>query len=94
MNVSQTVQSANLLAILKVKQTGQSALHFRKHKLKSVPLDYFFISSSTAAVIALTPVRNVGSGSGWNKLEWSEGSGLPDFLLASTLAGSIAPSQK
>jgi hypothetical protein len=42
----------------------------------------------------LTPVRNVGSGSGWNKLECNEGSGLPDFLLASTLAGSIAPSQK
>ena len=64
------------------------------HRLKSVPLRYFFNNSSTAAVIALTPVRNVGSGNGWNKLEWSDGSGLPDFRLASTLAGSIAPSQK
>lgn len=64
------------------------------HRLKSVPQIYFFINSNTAAVIALTPVRNVGSGSGWNKLECSDGNGLPDFLLASTLAGSIAPNQK
>src|ERR1051326_4206777 len=49
---------------------------------------HFFINSSTAAVIALTPVRKVGSGKGSNKLECSDGRGLPDFLLASTLAGS------
>jgi hypothetical protein len=53
-----------------------------------VPLDYFFINSSTAAVMALTPVRNVGSGNGWNKLEWSEGAA--DFRLAS-LAGADSP---
>ena len=55
--------------------------------------DYFFINSSTAEVIALTPVRKVGSGSGSNRLECRDGRGFPDFLLASTLAGSIAPSQ-
>src|SRR2546426_8818637 len=65
----------------------------RNHRLKSVPLTYFFISSSTAAVIPLIPVRRVGSGSGSNKLECSDGSGLPDFLAASTLAGSTAPNQ-
>lgn len=54
---------------------------------------YFFINSSTAVVIALIPVRRVGSGSGSNKLECSEGSVLPDFLAASTRAGSTAPSQ-
>jgi hypothetical protein len=30
---------------------------------------YFFINSSTAVVIALIPVRRVGSGNGSNKLE-------------------------
>src|SRR4029453_11275821 len=55
---------------------------------------YFFIKSNTAAVIALTPFRSVGSGCGWNKLECREGNGLPDFRLASTREGSIAPSQK
>jgi hypothetical protein len=64
------------------------------HQVCSFSLCYiFFINSSTALVIALTPVRNVGSGSGSNKLECSEGNGLPDFLLASTRAGSTAPSQ-
>ena len=43
--------------------------------------------------MALTPVRKVGSGNGSNKLECSDGRGLPDSLLAFTLAGSIAPSQ-
>ena len=65
-------------------------------KLNAVyPLDpcYCFINSNTAAVIALMPVRNVGSGRGWNKLECSEGSGLPDCRLAATFAGSTAPSQ-
>ena len=56
-------------------------------------VNYFFINSSTAAVIARTPVRRVGSGSGSNRLECSDGKGLPDFRLASTLDGSIAPSQ-
>jgi len=54
---------------------------------------HFFINSSTAVVIALIPVRRVGSGSGSNKLECRDGRGFPDFLLASTLDGSIAPSQ-
>src|SRR5215510_4962826 len=54
---------------------------------------YFFVNSKTAAVIAFTPVRSVGSGSGWNRLECSDGKGLPDFLAASTFAGSTAPSQ-
>src|SRR6266705_3205561 len=65
----------------------------RENDLTRSRKDHFFINSSTAAVIALTPVRRVGSGSGSNRLECSDGSGLPDFRLASTLDGSIAPSQ-
>lgn len=57
-------------------------------------LSYFFINSSTAKVMALTPVRSVGSGNGANKAECSEGNGLPVCLLSFTLSGSAAPSQK
>src|SRR5512138_1636478 len=52
---------------------------------------YFFINSSTTDVMAFTPVLRVGSGTGANKLECKEGSGLPDCLLAATLTGSTAP---
>src|SRR5437762_548648 len=62
-------------------------------KIPKSPPAYFFISSSTAEVIALIPVRRVGSGCGSNKLECSDGKGLPDFMAASTLEGSTAPSQ-
>ena len=54
---------------------------------------HFFINSSTAVVIALIPVRKVGSGCGSNKLECNEGRGFPDFAAAATLAGSTAPNQ-
>jgi len=54
---------------------------------------YFFISSRTTPVMAFMPVRSVGSGKGANRLECREGRGFPDFRLASTFAGSTAPSQ-
>ena len=54
---------------------------------------YFFISSRTTPVMAFMPVRSVGSGKGANRLECKEGRGFPDFRLASTFAGSTAPSQ-
>src|SRR5690348_16104978 len=38
---------------------------------------HFFINSNTAAVIAVTPVLIVGSGTGANSGECSEGKGLP-----------------
>ena len=44
-------------------------------------------------VMAMTPVRIVGSGSGANKGEWRNGRAVPAFLLSATLAGSVAPSQ-
>src|SRR2546422_4303901 len=55
---------------------------------------HFFINSSTAAVIALTPVRIVGSGKGAKSAECSDGSGVPVSLLSLTFGGSTAPSQK
>src|SRR5205085_4681274 len=55
---------------------------------------YFFINSNTAVVIALIAVRIVGSGTGANRAEWSEGSGTPVCLLWAILAGSTAPTQK
>jgi hypothetical protein len=42
---------------------------------------YFFINSITARVMALTPVRIVGSGTGQNGAECREGSGTPVFWL-------------
>src|SRR6185503_12157054 len=56
------------------------------------PVYYFFINSSTAEVIALTPVLNVGSGTGAKSAEWRPGNGTPDSRLCLTLAGSEAPS--
>jgi len=43
---------------------------------------------------AMTPVRNVGSGNGSNKLECKDGRGLPDLRLAAIFSGAIAPNQK
>ena len=44
--------------------------------------------------MAVTPVLMVGSGTGANLFECSEGSGLPVRLLSSTAAGATAPSRK
>ena len=55
---------------------------------------YFFINSSTALVIAITPVRMVGSGTGANLLECKLGSDCPVFLLSASFAGSTPPIQK
>src|SRR6185369_18004546 len=57
------------------------------------PVYYFFINSSTAEVVAFTPVLSVGSGTGANRAEWRPGSATPDSRLAFTFAGSDAPSQ-
>src|SRR4029077_13833927 len=57
--------------------------------------DYFFIRSSTAAVIATMPVRIVGSGTGANLLECRVGSGaVPGFFDSANFAGSTAPTWK
>ena len=54
--------------------------------------NYFFIRSSTAAVIATIPVRIVGSGTGANLLECKLGSGdAPGFFDSAILVGSTAP---
>jgi hypothetical protein len=52
---------------------------------------YFFIKSSTALVMAMSPVRMVGSGTGANLLECKLGNGVPVFLLSAAFAGSTAP---
>src|SRR4026209_2262253 len=54
---------------------------------------YFFINSSTAAVIAFTPARMVGSGTGANNAECSDGTGFPVRLLSARTFASVAPSQ-
>src|SRR5882724_4089275 len=54
----------------------------------------FFINSNTAEVIALTPVRSVGSGNGANNAECSEGKGVPVARLCFTFSGSTAPREK
>jgi NAD-binding of NADP-dependent 3-hydroxyisobutyrate dehydrogenase len=46
------------------------------------------------AVMATTPVRIVGSGTGANCGEWVAGNGTPVRSLSFTLVGSEAPSQK
>src|SRR5206468_5397547 len=48
-------------------------------------------SPTTAAVIALTPVRRLGTGSGWYRDEWIEGSGSPFARAAATLSGGMVP---
>jgi len=53
--------------------------------------NYFFISSSTASVMATTPSLIVGSGTGANLLECKLGSGAPVFSLSAIFAGSTAP---
>ena len=53
---------------------------------------YFFIKSRTALVIAITPVRIVGSGKGANLLECKLGNGAaPGFLEAAIFSGATAP---
>jgi hypothetical protein len=59
-------------------------------RVASLP-GYFFISSSTAFVIPINPVRIVGSGTGANLLECKLGRGAPVFLLSAAFAGSTAP---
>jgi len=63
-----------------------------EHRLGS--LSYFFINSSTALVIPITPTRIVGSGTGANLLECRLGRGVPFFLLSAIFAGSTPPIQK
>src|SRR5437763_10402121 len=60
----------------------------------SLTTAYFFMSSSTTEVMALTPVRSVGSGNGSNRAECSDGNGVPVSLLRFIFAGSTAPNQK
>ncbi len=69
---------------VKVTFTGPTAQqNVRRH---------FFIKSSTAEVIAIMPVRIVGSGTGANLLECRLGSGAaPGFRLSAYFAGSTAP---
>lgn len=53
---------------------------------------YFFIKSRTALVIAIMPVRMVGSGTGANLLECRLGSGsAPGFFEAAILSGATPP---
>jgi hypothetical protein len=47
-----------------------------------------------ASVIAVIPVRRVGSGNGAKNGECGEGSATPVRSLSTTFAGSYAPSQK
>ena len=54
---------------------------------------YFFINSSTAAVIAFTPARMVGSGTGAKSAECNEGTGFPLRLFSANTFGSVAPNQ-
>ena len=44
--------------------------------------------------MAATPVLIVGSATGANRLECSDGSATPVLLLSASLAGSEAPSMK
>ncbi len=53
----------------------------------------FFIKFSTAPLIAFTPVRIVGSGTGANSLECGPGSGVPFSFASFNFCGSTAPSQ-
>jgi len=52
---------------------------------------YFFINSSTATVIAFTPVRIVVSGTGQNRLECSDGNGTPVFGSRDTSVSIARP---
>ena len=62
-----------------------SLAHFLPH--------HFFIKSSTAPLIALTPVRTVDSGTGANSLECGPGSRVPFSLASFNFCASTAPSQ-
>src|SRR6266705_1683317 len=59
-----------------------------------IGLAYFFIKSSTAVVIAMIPVRIVGSGTGANLLECRVGNSFPACLYSAIFAGSTAPMWK
>ena len=63
---------------------------------KSFVLHRFSYCSSAiaASVMAVTPVRRVGSGDGAKNGECAEGSATPVRSLSATFAGSYAPSQK
>src|ERR1051326_883911 len=63
------------------------------NRIRQVGTDYFFIKSSTALVIAFTPVRIDGSGTGANSLECGPGSRVPFSLASASFAESTAPSQ-
>src|ERR1700745_2902629 len=64
------------------KNRFHSTLYPPLTSLARFPPHHFFIKSSTAPLIALTPVRTVGSGTGANSLECGPGSRVP-FSLAS-----------
>src|SRR6185503_11656887 len=70
------------------------SFHFLSFDSLSFELHFLPTSSSTAAVIAVTPVLIVGSGTGRYRLEWRAGSGLPVRSLSTTRSGSTEPSQK
>ena len=70
-------------------------LQAKRQDPKAIPkLKAYFIKSNTADVIAFTPVLKVGSGTGANIEECSDGKAVPPSLLAFTFAGSTAPNQK
>ena len=52
------------------------------------------MSDSTTDAIAVTPVRRVGSGTGANRLECSDGSGAPVARLYASRYGAVAPPRK
>jgi hypothetical protein len=61
----------------------------------AAPPEVAYLCSSARAteVMEVTPVRSVGSGSGWKRLVCRPGASLPAAWAAANFAGSMAPSQ-
>jgi len=79
-------------ALLQLDAWGTGLKAGVNEKEKARTDGYFFIKSSTAAVIATIPVRIVGSGTGANLLECKLGRGdAPGFFESAILDGSTAP---
>lgn len=70
---------------------NRSALRCSLDCARNNQIHYFFISSSTAVVIAIIPVRIVGSGTGANLLECKLGRCVPVLLLSAIFSGATAP---
>ena len=86
---------AVLAALAAIGSASFAFLRFREEKKQTkamgskADIARYFSRSIAATVIAFTPVAIVGSGSGANSDEWSEGSGLPPGLReASYVPGS------